>query len=768
MNRSSNSAFFTPRIAISFALWFGGVLLGMLAWSSAAGPKPVDLAAKIAPEVLGETASGGKSSIVILLADQADVSAAYQMKDQNARGWFVYNTLTQHAARTQAALRRELEARGLSYEAFWAANMIVTTADQASIEALAAREDVRRIDSNNEVRWIEPPEIAKTTNAPSAPTTTEWGVNNVNAPSVWAMGFTGAGIVIGDLDTGTRWTHAALKPKYRGWNGTTADHNYNWHDAIHTGGGICGPDTQAPCDDNGHGTHTAGITVGDDGSGNQIGVAPGAKWIGCRNMDQGVGTPARYTECFQFMIAPTDLAGNNPDPSLRPHVLNNSWGCPASEGCTTRAELETIVNNTQASGIFVVVSAGNSGPGCSTVSDPPAIYDASFSVGAYDINNQLAGFSSRGPSTFYSPNLLKPNISAPGVGVRSSYNSSDTTYTSLNGTSMAGPHVAGAVALLWSARPQLLRDIAATKTVLQNTANPNISVSLQNCGGTPSSQIPNNTFGYGRIDALAAVNAVPSPSTVLGNVSSRLVVETGDNALIGGFIVTGTQDKQVVIRALGPSLNLANKLADPVLELRNSAGGLVQTNDNWVNSPNRQAIRDTGLAPTNDLESAIIATLPANGNAYTAIVRGVSDTTGTGVVEIYDIDRSVDSKLANISTRGLVQIGDNILIAGTIVVGQTSQQVIARALGPSLSLDGKLENPTLELRDQNGGLVDANDDWIDSPNKQAIINAGLAPTNDLEPAVLATLPANNAIYTAIVRGVNDTTGIAVVEVYALN
>src|SRR5437763_9550960 len=140
------------------------------------------------------------------------------------------------------------------------------------------------------------------------------------------------------------------------------------------------------------------------------------------------------------MMAPTDLAGNNPDPTLRAHVLNNSWGCPASEGCTTRTELETIINNTQAAGIFVVVSAGNSGSACSSVSDVPAIYSASFTVGAYDINNTLASFSSRGPSTYYNPALLKPNISAPGVNVRSSYSSADTSYANLSGTSMAGPH----------------------------------------------------------------------------------------------------------------------------------------------------------------------------------------------------------------------------------------------------------------------------------------------------------------------------------------
>jgi hypothetical protein len=214
------------------------------------------------------------------------------------------------------------------------------------------------------------------------------------------------------------------------------------------------------------------------------------------------------------MIAPTDLNGQNPDPTLRPHILNNSWVCPAVEGCTTRAELETIVNNTQASGIFVVVSAGNSGPSCSSVTFPPAIYNASFSIGAIDQSNGLATFSGRGPSTFYEPNVLKPNVSAPGVSVRSSFASDDGSYANLSGTSMAGPHVCGVVALLWSARPKLARDIEATKTILQNSANPDVSLPAQTCGGIPSSQVPNNSFGYGRVDALAAVNYMaPEPQT---------------------------------------------------------------------------------------------------------------------------------------------------------------------------------------------------------------------------------------------------------------
>jgi hypothetical protein len=245
-------------------------------------------------------------------------------------------------------------------------------------------------------------------------------------------------------------------------------------------------------------------------------------------------------------------------------------------------------------------------------------------------------------------------------------------------------------------------------------------------------------------------------------------VGTGDNALIGGFIVTGAQDKKVVVRALGPSLSFPNKLANPTLELRDSSGGLVQMNDDWSTSPNRQAIIDNGLAPTNDLESAIIATLPANGKTYTAIVRGAGGATGTGVVEVYDIDRSVDSKLANISTRGLVQTGDTILIAGTIVVGTTPQKVIVRAIGPSLNLAGKLADPTLELRNADGNLIRADDNWRTGGQETEIMQSGVAPTNDLESALIETLPANNAAYTAIVRGASNSTGIAVVEVYALN
>jgi len=263
--------------------------------------------------------------------------------------------------------------------------------------------------------------------------------------------------------------------------------------------------------------------------------------------------------------------------------------------------------------------------------------------------------------------------------------------------------------------------------------------------------------------------AAPTPSANnLGNISTRLRVETGDNVLIGGFIVTGAQPKKVIVRAIGPSLTavgVPGALGNPSLELHGSSG-LIASNDNWMDAPNRQEIIDTGLAPANDFESAVLVTLPANNSNYTAIVRGVNNTTGVGLVEAYDLNTGADSKLANISTRGFVQSGDNVMIGGFIVVGQSSTRVIVRAIGPSLPLQDKLANPTLELRDSNGTLLQSNDNWRTGGQEADIIATGLQPSSDLEPAIVRTL--NSGSYTAIVRGVNDTAGGALVEVYDLS
>jgi hypothetical protein len=260
-----------------------------------------------------------------------------------------------------------------------------------------------------------------------------------------------------------------------------------------------------------------------------------------------------------------------------------------------------------------------------------------------------------------------------------------------------------------------------------------------------------------------------SVSTTLYNLSTRAFVRTGDNVMIGGFIITGTGQKKVIVRGIGPSLvgyGITDPLQNPTLELHDSSGAIIASNDNWMSAPNVQEIIDSGLAPGNNLESAILMNL--NPGAYTAIVRGVNAGTGIGLAEVYDLDLTAGSKLGNISTRAFVQTGDNVMIGGFIVSGLDSGRVIVRAIGPSLvrySITDPLQNPTLELHDSSGAIVAFNDNWMSAPNVQEIIDSGYAPSNNLESAILMRLAPG--AYTAIVRGVNTTTGVALVEVYGL-
>jgi hypothetical protein len=237
--------------------------------------------------------------------------------------------------------------------------------------------------------------------------------------------------------------------------------------------------------------------------------------------------------------------------------------------------------------------------------------------------------------------------------------------------------------------------------------------------------------------------------------------------LIGGFIVTGTQAKKVIVRAIGPSLSSAgvhDALANPTLELYGPSG-LIASNDDWVDSSNKKEIVDSTVPPASVLESAILTTLPANNSAYTAIVRGENGGTGVGLVEVFDLDRAVDSRLANISTRGFIQTGDDVMIGGLIVTGQESHKVIVRAIGPSLPVPGKLPDPTLELRNGDGVLLQANDNWRTGGQEAEIVETTIPPTSDLESAIVRRLPPGN--YTAIVSGVGDATGIGMVEIYDL-
>lgn len=443
---------------------------------------------------------------IVFLGEQADLSPAQAMGSKLEKGKFVFETLSAVADRTQPPLVRMLEERGVEFERFWAANMIWVRGAPELVDTIAQRPDVARIHDNSSLSIEHPVEVVtdpdgKERDQSDLSTAADWNIYKVNAHLVWAEGVTGEGAVVAGIDTGYDWTHPALISQYRGWDGSVANHNYNWHDAVHGGGMYCPPDSPEPCDEETHGTHTMGTMVGDDGVSNQVGIAPGAKWIGCRAWERVNGTDIAYvTECLQWIIAPTDLSGRNPDPAKAPHVVNNSWICVPSEGCTDPNALKTVIENVRAAGIVVLGGAGNDGSACTTVSFPPAIYEGYFSVGATTRTDDVASFSSRGPVVADGSGRRKPDICAPGQGIRSTVPGGAYAYSS--GTSMAGPHVAGLVALLISANPELAGNVDLIEQIIEETAVP--LRSSQVCGGTDGSVIPNNIYGYGRIDAYAA------------------------------------------------------------------------------------------------------------------------------------------------------------------------------------------------------------------------------------------------------------------------
>jgi serine protease AprX len=499
-------------------LWLSllvAVLLTLLpAWTAVGSP---DQGVTVQSEVWQTIQAEGKAEVLVVLRTQADLSQARALPTKEAKGRYVYETLWTTAQSSQRGLRARLDARGIDYQPFYIVNALKVRASAPLVRELAAHADVARIELNPWVR-IDDAQFMAPNPAEAVPGATagatagiEPNLIRVHADDVWALGFTGQGVVVAGQDTGYDWDHPALKNQYRGWNGTSADHDYNWHDAIHSGGGICGADSPEPCDDygDGHGTHTMGIMIGDDGGINRIGMAPGAQWIGCRNMNVGVGSPATYMECFEFFLAPYPLDGT-PDqgnPALAPDVVNSSWSCPPDEGCVADT-LEASVAALRQAGIVVVVSATNSGPACSTVGDPPAIYRQSFSVGAFShTGDQIASFSSRGPVTYDGGTYVKPDVTAPGVSINSSLRGGG--YGTMSGTSMAAPHVAGAVALLLSAVPAYRGDVAALETLLAATAEP--KTTAQGCGGDGPADVPNNVWGWGILDAFEAVRSVLPP-----------------------------------------------------------------------------------------------------------------------------------------------------------------------------------------------------------------------------------------------------------------
>lgn len=424
--------------------------------------------------------------LFVILKEQADLTPMAQIADPAQRRAEVFKTLTETANRSQTTMRESFDRFGLHYTPYYLVNAIEVDDSLLVRFYLATQTNVDRVIASPRLRPLHQanePESSETTSVEENP---GWNIKMIGADRVWdEFNVKGKGILVGQSDTGVDGKHPALKNSYRG---KIKGDYLNWYDPWNH--------STSPTDVNMHGTHTLGTVLGSGG----IGVAPEAQWIGCVNLGRNFGNPALYLDCMQFLLAPF-VDGGDPfkgSPSQGAQVLNNSWGCPPIEGCDANA-LKPAADALRAAGVFVVVSTGNDGPSCSTVNSPLALYDSVFSVGAVDRYKHIAFFSSRGPIQVDESGRTKPDIVAPGEDIVSSVPGGG--YDSASGTSMAGPHLVGVIALMWSANPALIGDIDRTEQILIQTAKPITEV--DECTSTDS--LPNNTFGFGLVDAYAAV-----------------------------------------------------------------------------------------------------------------------------------------------------------------------------------------------------------------------------------------------------------------------
>ncbi len=456
-----------------------------------------------------EVRNGGIISCILVFEPLHLASHIPSHLSKKEKGRMAFSLLNEHiSARSRSALSI-IEAKGLKYRInILSSTISIGNLDQDALNELSGISEIKMILYNYSYNNLG-------NNLPSDDIVLRnsytWGLIKVEADKLHEQGITGQGAVVGGNDTGFDWTHSAIQTRYRGWNNGIPDHSYNWHDAIHeisplsdTTQNPCGLSTKEPCDDNGHGTHTMGTMVGVQNDTLTLGMAPGAQWIATRDMERGNGSLQTYIEALDWFIAPTDINDLNPDPDKAPHVINNSWYCSVEEGCNKEnwEVMRISVANLKAAGIVVVASAGNAGPDCETISFVPGMFAEAFSIGATNIEDNIAGFSSRGVVSADSSFRLKPDVSAPGVNVLSSL--PNENYANFSGTSMAGPHVAGLVALMIGANPDLAGHVDTIQEIIKRTAEH--LTSDQNCSGISGLYIPNPIFGYGRINALRAVN----------------------------------------------------------------------------------------------------------------------------------------------------------------------------------------------------------------------------------------------------------------------
>lgn len=481
--------------------------------------------AEITAEVSRTLEKKNAADVWLVFEDEADLSKASATEGWTERGEAVIDALKSTAKAGQAETSARLKGEGAEFTSYWISNQIhVPGASEKLVTELAELPGVQKITESKPTELIEPKDAKDAAEVNSV----EWGLAAINADDVWAeRGATGQGITVANIDSGVQYDHPALAAQYRGTQDDgTYNHNYNWYDPA----SVCGSPSVAPCDNFGHGTHTMGTMVGDDGAGNQIGVAPGAKWIAAKGCESDNCTTESLLASAQWMLAPTDLSGQNARADLRPDIINNSWG--ETNGNAENPFFDDIVKAWTASGIFGVFSNGNDGPNCDTTSSPGDSTSA-YAVGAFTSSGTIAPYSSRGPGA---DGKAKPDIAAPGNSVRSSVPGSG--YSSSSGTSMAAPHVAGTVALLWSASPGLIGRYQETVAILDDTAT---DVDETTCGGSADD---NNIWGEGKLDALAAVQRAPGAEagTLRGTVTDK---STGKPVPGARVSLTGASDRNV-------------------------------------------------------------------------------------------------------------------------------------------------------------------------------------------------------------------------------
>ena len=504
-------------LAIAFAtLLVLTQAIGVAARSAPPPPDPAGAAsARVEKGLTQQLAKGEISAFVVEFAATADLNPAGKVKGWAARGKAVVASLQATAAKSQKAAKALAKAAGAEATTYWLTNVLVVAGDAKLAERMAALDGVTAVRAPVAYPLVKPVDTKAAILAAAGDP--EWGVAKIGAPTAWDAGVLGQGVVVANVDTGVEYTHPALVGSYRGNNGDgTFTHDYNWWDPT----GICGGE---PCDNVGHGTHTMGTIAGGDGPGPftpDTGVAPGARWIAAKGCEDLGCSETALLSSGQFILAPTDLAGSNPDPSRRPDVVNNSWG-----GGPNDPFYRETVQAWRASGIIPVFSSGNPGPECGQ-GGSPGDFPEVISAGATDDKDEIAEFSGRGPSGVEGK-AWNPDIAAPGVDVVSSVPGGG--YEAYSGTSMAAPHTTGEVALLLSARPQLVADFDGVANAVRATALDRIDTT---CGAAPGGD-PNNVYGDGRIDAAAAVDLVKTGGTLAGTITG-----SDGGVPIGGATVT--------------------------------------------------------------------------------------------------------------------------------------------------------------------------------------------------------------------------------------